>query len=392
MTTGDKPLLQLKPELRKLEISWPDGVCHDYHYVWLRHSGRCSDGMPNDTSVKIDLLPDEPESLVATNCGIEHGMLFIDWQDDGLRTRHRLAILRQSAYDEDSRRRRKSQPILWDRDSTAHIPRFDYAALQGDHGLLEVMLALRDYGVVKINAVPTSPGSVAGVAAGFGPLHVNNYGDVFDVKSDSKLNLGSNTGHYLPPHTDESYRHDAPGISFFHCLVAAPSGGESTLVDGFRAAQKLRAADPESFAILSSVPIFFQRYALPQEDMRSHTRMLVTDIDGDVVGLRWTDRTLPPQDLPDDYVEPVYRAIRRLWKIINAEEMQHCYRLLRGDLHIFDNHRVLHGRLAFDPQAGARHLQQCSVNRDEFHNRLRRLAAKLGHPAADLVMAGGAVG
>ncbi|MCP4391344.1 MAG: hypothetical protein GY802_23835 [Gammaproteobacteria bacterium] len=52
----------------------------------------------------------------------------------------------------------------------------------------------------------------------------------------------------------------------------------------------------------------------------------------------------------------------------------------------------MHGQLAFDPQAGARHLQQCSVNRDEFHNSLRTLAARLGHPAADLVMAGGAVG
>jgi gamma-butyrobetaine dioxygenase len=120
--------------------------------------------------------------------------------------------------------------------------------------------------------------------------------------------------------------------------------------------------------------------------------MLVQDIDGDIVGLRWTDRTLPPQDLPSELVEPVYRAIRTLWKIINSDEMVHCYRLNPGDLHVFDNHRVLHGRQEFDVDSGSRHLQQCSVNRDEFHNRLRILAAKLAHPAADLVMSGGAVG
>ena len=126
--------------------------------------------------------------------------------------------------------------------------------------------------------------------------------------------------------------------------------------------------------------------------MRSHTRMLVQEIDGDIVGFRWTDRTLPPQDLPSELVEPVYRAIRALWKIINNDEMIHCYRLNPGDLHVFDNHRVLHGRQEFDASAGSRHLQQCSVNRDEFHNRLRILAAKLEHPAANLVMSGGAVG
>ena len=126
--------------------------------------------------------------------------------------------------------------------------------------------------------------------------------------------------------------------------------------------------------------------------MRSHTRMLVQDIDGDVVGVRWTDRTLPPQDISESMVEPVYRAIQQFRKVINSEELLHCYRLESGDLHVFDNHRVLHGRLAFDASQGGRHLQQCSVNRDEFHNRLRTLASGLRHPAADLVMAGGAVG
>jgi len=384
--------VELLPDARKLIIDWGDGDVSGFHYVWLRHSARCSHGMPNDTSVKLDLLPENPESLVIVDYLLEDGLLILDWQDDGRQTRHELETLRRSAYDKASRQRRKHQPILWDRAAADAIPVFDYAATQTEAGRFELLLAVRDYGLAKLTAVPIAPGSVAAIASGFGPLHVNNYGQIFDVKSDANLKLGSNTGHFLPPHTDESYRHDAPGISFFHCLEAAPRGGESILVDGFRAAQQLRESDPESFRVLTRVPVFFQRQALPREDMRSHTRMLVSDIDGDVVGVRWTDRTLPPQDLPDEYVEPVYRAFRKLRDIINSEALQHCYRMNPGDLHIFDNHRVLHGRLAFDPGAGARHLQQCSVNRDEFHNSLRTLAAKLGHAAADLVMAGGAVG
>jgi gamma-butyrobetaine dioxygenase len=348
--------------------------------------------MPNDTSVKIDLLPDDPATLVIDDFTIEGDVLGIDWHDHGLQTLHSLETLRQSAYDEASRRRRKHQPLHWDRDSAGSIPRFDYHDTQTDSGRLELLLAVRDYGIAKLSGVPTEVGSVAAVAAGFGPMHVNNYGGIFDVRSDANLNLGSNTGVFLPPHTDESYRHDAPGISFFHCLQATPVGGESTLVDGFRAAQLLQQTDPESFEVLTRVPVFFQRYALPQEDMRSHTRILVTDIDGEVVGVRWTDRTLPPQDLPGNLVEPVYRALRGFWKLVNSKELQHCYRLNPGDLHVFDNHRVLHGRLEFDPRSGARHLQQCSVNRDEFHSSLRTLAARLDHPAAGLVMAGGAVG
>ncbi len=386
------PVVVLHASQRKLDITWPDGETSSFHYVWLRHSARCTHGMPNDTSVKIDLLPDDPATLAIDRCAIEGGQLHIDWSDNALQTRHDLDTLRQSAYDDAARESRKHRPILWDRASAAGIPVFAFTDLRSEHGRLDLLLAVRDYGIARLRGVPVEPGSLVQVSTGFGPMHVNNYGGIFDVKSDANLNLGSNSGHYLPPHTDESYRHDAPGISFFHCLQASSEGGESTLVDGFMAAQLLRQQDRESFEVLATVPLFFQRYAPPQEDMRSHTRILVTDIDGDVVGVRWTDRTLPPQDLPDEHVEAVYRALRKLWKIINHESLQFCYRLGPGDLHVFDNHRVLHGRLAFDAEAGPRHLQQCSVNRDEFHNSLRVLAARLRHPAADLVMAGGAVG
>ncbi len=377
---------------RRLTIRWADGRSNTFHYVWLRHQARCPDGMPNDTSVKIDLLPEDPASLALEAYRVDAGSLLLDWSDDGLQTRHGLEFLRRSAYDDESRRLRKHRPNLWDGETACRLPVFAYDDVFSERQRLELLLAVRDYGFARLEGVPPREGRVAAVASLFGPLHVNNYGRIFDVRSDASMNLGSNTGHFLPPHTDESYRHDAPGISFFHCLAAAPEGGESVLVDGFMAAERLRDEDQQAFDLLCRVPIFFQRHALPAEDMRSHTRVLVTDVDGDVVGLRWTDRTLPPQDLPGDLVEPVYRAIHRFWKIVNAEDMQFRYRLEPGALHVFDNHRVLHGRLAFDPAAGARHLQQCSVNRDEFQNSLSTLAAKLGHPAADLVMAGGALG
>ena len=37
----------------------------------------------------------------------------------------------------------------------------------------------------------------------------------------------------------------------------------------------------------------------------------------------------------------------------------------------FDNRRILHGREAFDPNTGFRHLRGCYVDRGEFDSRLR---------------------
>ncbi len=386
------PAIEIDAAKRKLVVAWGDGERNGFHFVWLRHAARCGDGMPNDTRVKIDLLPDDPAELAIAAARIDGEYLVVEWGNDRSTSRHRLDILRRSAYDAAARAARKHRPTLWDRDSAAAIPCFDAAALGDDRGILDLLLAVRDFGIARVRGVPTEAGSIAAVATLFGPIHVNNYGRVFDVRSDANLGLGSNTGDGLPPHTDESYRHDAPGISLFHCLAADADGGDSILVDGFMAAARLREQDPAAFDVLAEVPLFFRRHAPPREDMQSHARALVLDIDGDVVGVRWTDRTLPPQDLPDERVEPVYRALRRMWRIVNDEALQLRYRMAPGDLHVFDNHRVLHGRLGFDAATGARHLQQCSVNRDEFHNRLRLLAARLGDPAAELVMAGGALG
>ena len=378
---------------RKLRLNWPENQSTEFHYVWLRHHARCPDGLPNDTSIKIDLVPDDPTSLVISDYTITDKSLEITWSDNDLRTTHPLGALVSVRYDQSSRKRRKSTPILWPLDTESSIPCYPCSDLDDPASLLQIGLSIRDFGIARINNVPVVPGTVAEVAQRFGVVHRNNYGEVFDVKTNAYMALGSNSGKYLGPHTDESYRHAAPGITFFHCLApSAGGGGASILVDGFNAAERLRNSAPDLFTTLTDVPVFFQRRALPEEDMQSHRRMIALDIDGDIEGIRFTDRTLPPQDLPDHLMEATYQAIKAFWNIVNADDVQVEYPMESGDLHIFDNQRVLHGRTGFDPAQGERHLQQCSVNRDEFHNTLRTLAARLDHPAQMETMSGGAIG
>ena len=392
-TSSDGVTVTLDAVNRKLHLHWPENQSTEFHYVWLRHHARCPEGLPNDTSVKIDLVPDDPTSLVISDYTITDQSLEITWGDNDLKTTHPLSALVSVRYDRSSRKLRKPAPILWPLDTEPSIPSYPCSDLDDPASLLQIGLSIRDFGIARIINVPDMPGTVAEVAQRFGVVHRNNYGEVFDVKSNAYKALGSNTGKYLGPHTDESYRHAAPGITFFHCLIpSAGGGGASILVDGFNAAERLRNCAPDLFRTLTEVPVFFQRRALPEEDMQSHRRMITLDIDGEVEGIRFTDRTLPPQDLPDHLMEKTYQSIKAFWNIVNADDVKVEYPMESGDLHIFDNQRVLHGRTGFDPAQGERHLQQCSVNRDEFHNTLRTLAARLDHPAQMETMSGGAIG
>jgi len=44
-----------------------------------------------------------------------------------------------------------------------------------------------------------------------------------------------------------------PQVQFLHCVEQAQQGGQSTVVDGFRAAEVLRAEDPRAFRTLTSL-------------------------------------------------------------------------------------------------------------------------------------------
>ena len=390
MNNSPKHNIVLHREKRILDLLLASGERCSYPYIWLRHSARFSHGLQNDTSIKIDLLPDDPESLEIEEAKVESNLLKIVWNDTGVQTVHDLEFLKAHSKKSEISESNSSR-FHWDKSSARQIAEFDYQEIETPERLLALMLAIRDSGIVFLKNVPAQPGSIESVAEKFGPIHVNNYGRIFDVQTEKNTGLGSNTGAYLGPHTDESYRHCPPDISFFHCLCPSPGkGGESILVDGFHAASVLKSTMPECFHTLSTVPVFWQRRAIPKEDMCSYGRVIATDSNGKVQGIRFTDRTIPPQDAPVGILESLYRALNAFRKIVNSEELVVRYKMQAGDLHIFDNHRVLHGRTQFDPALGRRHLQQCSVNRDEYHSSLRILAHSLNHPAQFAQMVSGA--
>jgi len=59
------------------------------------------------------------------------------------------------------------------------------------------------------------------------------------------------------------------------------------------------------------------------------------------------------------------RWLQLLTDRIRAESMQFAFQLKPGDLVAFNNHRILHGRTAYDQSRVSRHLEGCYVEIDE---------------------------
>ena len=160
-----------------------------------------------------------------------------------------------------------------------------------------------------------------------------------------------------------------------HCLQNEVSGGFSTLVDGFAVAEHIKINDPEAFQSLTTTNL---RYQFRDKDivLENWGELIELDEDGDYKQVRYSTRVdyVPPLDT--EKLSTFYRSRRLLSDLYSASDFELKFKLQPGDIMMFDNHRLLHGRTAYDSNEGMRHLQGCYLEFDATDGKLRHLARK----------------
>jgi gamma-butyrobetaine dioxygenase len=236
--------------------------------------------------------------------------------------------------------------------------------------------AARD-GLAFLRNVPIEDAAVLRIADRIGFVRETNYGRMFDVRSVAKPNNLAYTSLALPGHTDNPYRDPVPGFQLLHCLSAAGQGGESIFVDGMAAAERLRAHDPDAFSTLCQVPILY-RFQDATVDLAAERTMLELDTQGQFRAIYYNNRSIAPLPLKGPRLKKYYAAYRQLAQLLHEAARQVVYRLQPGDLVLFDNTRILHGRTAFsidaDGEHGIRHLQGCYLDADGLYSSLAVLS------------------
>ncbi|RHY32677.1 hypothetical protein DYB32_002348 [Aphanomyces invadans] len=183
----------------------------------------------------------------------------------------------------------------------------------------------------------------------------------------------ASTNQALGPHTDCTYLYEPPGLQIFNCVLQAKSTsssleGASRFVDGFHVVEWLRQHAPDTYK-------FFCDTSLPQycydDDVSLHVMRPIIQLDAarnvELVRFNDFDRS-PITHLSHDQVAAYYKHHKILWDAINNGEV--AYKMNEGDMIVVDNHRVLHGRHAFQ---GERALVGCYIGRSEYDSRLRML-------------------
>lgn len=210
-------------------------------------------------------------------------------------------------------------------------------------------------GFVLLRDVPCRDRMVLDMARTFGFVRETNYGELFEVRVEADPNNLAFTGARITPHTDNPYRDPVPTLQLLHCLRNEAQGGDSGLVDGFRAAALLREREPGAFEVLTRVPVEFA-FADARTELRAHRPLIGVDPLGRVREVRFNNRSISTLHQPAAVLEEFYAAYRLFGELLERPELRIDFRLAPGDCVVFDNTRLLHARTAF-AESGGRHLQ-----------------------------------
>jgi gamma-butyrobetaine dioxygenase len=345
----------------ELTIEHANGQRHAIHPIWLRE--RCQDATTLDlrTGQRLQDPSDlDPRLALTAVTQIEPGkyrVRFSDGHEADFLERDILAEAALPASDHDL-----PAPRLWNA-MLQLAPRAAWRSEPTDAELTDWLTQFLEQGFVIFTQVPTRPGVILRVASAFGFTRETNFGALFDVRSTPEASDLAYTAVPLDPHTDNPYRWPVPGVQLLHCLVNQTSGGLSTLVDGFAAAEALRARDGEAFRLLSQTPVRF-RYRDATTDLVASAPPIELDVTGRLLAVHFSPRLdfVPLQ--PPSQLASYYGARRAFDHLLRSPEFEIRFLLDAGELVMMDNRRLLHGRTGFDPAEGLRHLQGCYIDID----------------------------
>ncbi len=375
MTDNSYQISKLSFDKDELHLSWADGKQSHLAAIWLRDHCQMPTSRNPDNGQRLINITDIPMDTCIRAAILGDEEVIIEFSPENYRSRFSVQWLRENCYTINGcfDNRSEASKTLWQREDFAdRLPEFDYGDfLRQEDTRKKVLSAVADYGFVILHQVPAVDGKVLEVIHEFGFVRETNYGPLFEVRTEvNPTNLAfTNLG--LGCHLDNPYRDPVPGLQLLHCLESSTQGGESILQDGFQAANLLRQEAQAHFRLLSQNWINF-RFRDSGTDLRSRVPLIETNPAGEVIKVRFNNRSIDTIKLAPSLIKPYYEAYRHFAEILERPDQQIEFRLEPGDLVLFDNTRVLHARKAYSA-TGKRHLQGAYSDLDGLYSSLYQL-------------------
>ena len=348
-----------------LTLQWADGRTSQFAAIWLRdNQSEQRDAHSGQRLVDIADFPPAPKIRTAS---LHEGAVQVHWEHEA----------HTATFDAGWLAAQADTPF-------EHVPMQPWigGALDASHDFAWLTLAqagesaadrsrwlsrLLTNGIAFLSEVPATDDAILEAMSLVGRVAETNYGLVFDVRSVAQPENLAFSDLGLGLHTDNPYREPVPGFQALHMLIASPDGGENLFADGLALAARLRHDDPDAFARLTGTAVPF-RYQSKDADLYAERPLIQLSCDGAVTGVHYNNRSIAPLRLSLDDTQAFYGAYRKFALLLRDPAFQLKFRLRSGDLVLFDNQRILHGRTPFSSAKHPRHLRGCYLTRDSVYS------------------------
>jgi len=251
---------------------------------------------------------------------------------------------------------------LWKENDLDDQIYIDFDTVQSNEGYKKFLKNLYQYGFSVVQNCKTEMSSVENIVNKIGYVRNSIFGGLWSFESNEDKADSAYTQEELRPHTDATYSNDAPGLQLLLCCDYKAKGGDSIMVDGFKIAEIIKKDNKELFDILSTINVkgsyigdgVFLEAERPIFNLNSKKELFQVSFNN-------YDRA--PFRFEKDLTIKFYEAIRTFDLMANSKEYQWRHILKPGELLIFNNWRVLHGRGSFD---GTRKISGCYINKEDF--------------------------
>lgn len=356
----------------RLRVEWSDGDVTELTWAWVRDHSRDPDSYDARTGQRLvdSSVYDPGRRGVAAR--VEGGSIVVEWSDATTPSLLPVDLLDELRADR-RHAHRSDDRLLWDRATIeANWPTVEHDAVLGsDAGVATLLELLHRVGFCIVTGTPPSADATQRVVERIGYVRHTIFGGFWEFQPDLARDDTAYTSIELPHHTDGTYSHDAPGAQILHCLGHEGEGGESTMVDGFAAADELLRTAPEHHDTLRRIEVP-GRYL--GDGAHLVARRPILRFEGDeLVQVSYNSTDRAPFLLPPDDADRFYAAVAAFERLLADPSRRWERRLRPGEAMIFDNWRVLHGRRSF---TGARRMCGAYVNREDIESRRRVLAAR----------------
>lgn len=374
MDTGVLNSSRVTLQEKGLEVALPDRGATYFNYYWLRDNCPTSfDSATRERQFDIFHLSQPPRPA---NASVEGDKLVVSWANENHVSQYPLTMLANYA---DGTHRPDPADLprkAWFSDHYPSIARFSQPELmKSPEKVAEWIKAMIVEGLTIVTDMPDSNEGLTETVKLMGHVRSTFFGEFFDVKTYINPTNTAYTAKALELHTDTPAEEHAPGIQFLHCRANSVEGGLSIYSDGVAVANDFRKIDPEGFRLLSEIDIpFYCEH--DTYDMRSRQRVIELDKHGEVSGLTISQHMADIFDLPQTVLDDYYPAFCRFGKMLQDDKYMMRFLMKAGECMVFDNHRIVHGRLAYSATSGDRYLRGCYADREEMRSTYRALTTE----------------